>query len=243
MKRYLKFINVWWSLGVVCLLVACSPNRPQENKKIVALASVFPLVDWVKQVGDDKVEVIYLPAPDTPHQNFSLSPELRQRISQTDIVFEINRGLDDWLNPILHTHATKKPSIVVLSKRMPALEPYGTQHHIDYDQTLASHQASSLNIDPHIWLDPILAQQMVLHIADALSTINPSADKYFHANAERYMKQLTELHFWIDRKLAGLSQRRLFVVHSSFTYFAYRYNLTLVPLDNILPQQKPAPEC
>lgn len=241
-KRRLSLIGLMCGLGMIYLLGACSRSSPQTDKKIVVVATVYPITDWVKQVGGKYVELIYLPESQKPLQPPSLSPDLTARISQADIVFEINRELDDWLNPVIHTHVTKNPTVVLLSKSMPALEPYGTKHHVDYDQLLASHSPNLPNIDSHIWLDPLLAETMVLHIADELTAIKPSADKFFHDNAERYMRELTELHFWIEQKLAGLSQRKLPVLRSSFTYYAYRYKLTLIPLDDLLSEQKPSPE-
>ena len=47
--------------------------------------------------------------------------------------------------------------------------------------------------DPHIWTSPVLAQQMVANIADALCEEDPEGEEIYRQREETYQKQLQEL--------------------------------------------------
>src|SRR3990172_5719147 len=87
-----------------------------ENQKIVALASFYPLYEFTKEVGKDKVDVSLLVPPGIEPHDWEPSIQDLQRIQQADIIIINGIDIDEhedsnydsslgdphiWLNPSL----------------------------------------------------------------------------------------------------------------------------------------------
>lgn len=85
------------------------------------------------------------------------------------------------------------------------------------------------HLDPHLWLDPRLAQGVVTMIADVLGELRPAHADTFGERAEAYASRLAELDRWIEAELEEVpAERRVLVTyHHAFAYFARRYQLAL----------------
>ena len=79
--------------------------------------------------------------------------------------------------------------------------------------------------DPHIWLNPVLAQSQVKNIANALSNSDPMNKNYYQSNAEIYIKELDLLDSKIRTDLSGC-RTDFITFHDAFSYFAHKYGLT-----------------
>ncbi|MCX7765875.1 MAG: metal ABC transporter substrate-binding protein, partial [Candidatus Sumerlaeia bacterium] len=186
MYRKLKYEFVIILL-LICLCCACLNHTGVKDKKITVAGSIYPLLDWGKNVGGTQVEVICLLPPGASPHTFEPSPQVVRQLQQARILFKIGRGIDDWGDKIIKTSNHSEVKTVILSDNMPKLTAFETEHHIN------DHEHAHF-IDPHIWLDPVLAQMMVLRIADELSRLAPQAKSEFFANAEDYIQQLRDLH-------------------------------------------------
>ncbi|MFP8952430.1 metal ABC transporter solute-binding protein, Zn/Mn family [Natrialbaceae archaeon A-arb3/5] len=82
--------------------------------------------------------------------------------------------------------------------------------------------------DPHVWADPILAQNIVETIADGLADADPDNSDYYHDNAAAYIERLDE----VDQQFADLASNAtrdtaVFAGHDSFQYLEQRYGFEL----------------
>ena len=80
--------------------------------------------------------------------------------------------------------------------------------------------------DPHVWVDPVLAQDAVSNIADGLAEIDPDNADLFEENAEAYNERLADIDQQFEQ-LAEDADREVvvFVGHDSYQYIARRYGL------------------
>ena len=69
-------------------------------------------------------------------------------------------------------------------------------------------------VDPHIWLDPILAKHQVEKIRDALLKVDPMNKDYYNMNAQRFIGQLNSLDSSIEITTFCLqvSKKRLYSI-------------------------------
>ena len=81
------------------------------------------------------------------------------------------------------------------------------------------------SLDPHFWFDPVRVKQAINSIAARLSTADPAGQTYYRDNATAYIRELDDLHAWIEEQVAYLPEDRRVLVtsHDSFQYFAQRY--------------------
>jgi len=205
------------------------PETSVENQKIVALASFYPLYEFTKEVGQDKVDVsLIIPAGVEPHDWESSIQDL-QRIQQDDIIVINGIGFENWLERIERSNS--ELAIIDSSNGIDIIKE------IDNDEHEDSNHDSSLG-NPHIWLNPSLAKIQVKNIADGLIKLDPDNSLYYRDNSENYIKKLDILDSKIRDELSNCS-KDFVAFHNAFTYFAKEYELNQHTIISSNPHDEP----
>lgn len=97
------------------------------------------------------------------------------------------------------------------------------------------------NQDPHIWLDPVLAQEQVKVIRDALIHADPDGKDIYEKNAESFIKELDELHQNYESAFKDAKHRVFIVQHQAFGYLAKRYHLEQIAIGGLSTEVEPSP--
>lgn len=87
------------------------------------------------------------------------------------------------------------------------------------------------NIDPHLWLSPVNVEIMIRQIQAELSSLMPENSEYFAQNADKYVQRLQDLDMELIDTFISLKGENLFVFHPAWGYFADRYGLVQVALE------------
>ena len=227
-KRIIGSILLAALVAVLIFVGVKNANQnTQQNNKLKVTASFYPLYDFAKAVGGDKVQVTNItPAGAEPHD---YEPSPRQLISmQKSQVFIYDGGtLEPWVDKFLpnyqHT-AVKASSQITLQAGQ------------DEDGT-----TSASVKDPHFWLDPILAQQIVSNIKDGLIKADPSNKEYFQSHAKAYANKLAKLNKNYRDGLASCKGRTIITSHTAFGYLANRYNFKTLSIAGVSPDEEPSP--
>ncbi|AIQ46528.1 Mn2+/Zn2+ ABC transporter substrate-binding protein [Paenibacillus sp. FSL R7-0273] len=95
--------------------------------------------------------------------------------------------------------------------------------------------------DPHIWLDPVLAQDQVLAIRNALIEADPNGKQIYEENAEAFVKELKALDNDYQAALKDAEHRTFVVQHQAFGYLADRYNLEQIAIGGLSTEVEPSP--
>lgn len=198
-----------------------------NDTKVKVVASFYPIYDFVKHVGGDKVDTsILIPIGTEPHDFDPTVQQILQAQSADMLVYN-GAGMENlWINKI-------NPKFAVDSSKGINLLP-GADPKI-HAQT-----------DPHIWLDPILAIHQVENIRDGLINVDPGNAAYYNQNAQKFIGQLKSLDTAIRSNLSGsnCAKKDFLSFHQAFSYFAKEYSLTqhsihegITPQGEILPQR------
>ncbi len=96
--------------------------------------------------------------------------------------------------------------------------------------------------DPHVWVDPVLAQRVVGTIADELGDLDPDNAETYQANAEAYNERLEGVHEQFET-LADEAELdvAIFAAHDSFQYIEDRYGFELHTPTGISPDDSVSP--
>ena len=95
--------------------------------------------------------------------------------------------------------------------------------------------------DPHIWLDPVLAQDQVIVIKEALIQADPEGKVVYEENAEKFILELQKLNQEYKSALSSATNRVFVVQHQAFGYIAQRYNLEQIAVGGISTEVEPSP--
>lgn len=196
---------------------ACSPST--ESGKLKVLATIFPLADFVKNVGGDRVEVTTLmSAGDSPHTWEPLPAQVKT-IADARLMVINGAGLEFWMEKVVEAAAS--PDLLIVDTSVfPAIE--GSLLTVE-DEPAGDDAHHGVN--PHIWLDPFLARQQVEAIAQALIMVDPGGKETYLENAAAYVSELESLDEEIREATESFSIREFIAFHPAWTYFARRYGL------------------
>jgi len=233
MKSMKKIIFVISIIGIIVLglylAIRFSAIPKNNNQKLTVVTTIFPLYDFVKVIGQDKVEVSLLLPPGIEAHNFEPRPSDISKINEADIFIYTGKLMEPWAEDIINGLSSKSLLVIDASA---SLFPVGTL--IDNQSELSSEQ------DPHIWLDFGNDKQIIQAIVEALIMKDvPNAD-YYRAQASDYQILLSDLD---SRYLAALqeckSREIIYGGHYAFAYLAKRYNLQYFSAQGISPDSEP----
>ncbi len=112
-----------------------------------------------------------------------------------------------------------------------------------HDADPHAHDAHAEGSDPHIWLDPMLAIEMVRNITDGLVAADPDYAARHRDNADAYIAELKAFDAACQETFKHVDNRTIvYGGHFAFGYFARRYGLTHVsPYTGFSPDAEPTP--
>jgi zinc transport system substrate-binding protein len=243
-----------WSRGLIpgsilATLLACSGPALLVNAagaeapagKLPVAATIVPLGDFCQKIGGDLVQVqVLIPPGASPHV-FEPSPSVMARASQARVFVYIGAGLEPWADKLLHSRNTANLVIVETAQGMPLIQEVEKHHGggAAAEPEPAEHGHAAGN--PHIWLDPVLAQEMCRKIAAAFIQADPGHRAQYEANLEGYLAALAELNREIESRAQGWRLREYVSFHPAFIYFARRYGLNEVGVIEAAPGREPTP--
>ncbi len=236
----------WWKvlplvfLGWCCLALPAGLARAAApSGQFQVAATIVPLGDFCRKIGGDLVQVqVLIPPGASPHA-FEPAPSVMARASQARVFVYIGAGLEPWATKLLRSRGPDNLVVVEAARGIPLLgmaphhhEP-GNAGDGDHDDHLAG--------NPHIWLDPVLAQEICRKIARAFIQADPGHRGQYEANLKSYLTALDGLNQEIAAKARTWRLRDFVAFHPSFSYFARRYNLHEVGTIEESPGREPTP--
>lgn len=196
--------------------------------KVKVVATITPLADFARQVGGARINVtLLLPAGASPH-TFEPTPKTVQELSKAKVFIRIGAGLEFWADKLVSA-ASRDVTIVTCSDGIALIKGEDHDH---------SHAVS--NVDPHIWLDPIICIKIIKKIENAFSRADPSNSSYYKKNASEYIAKLTSLDKEISEKVRTFRTKEYITFHSAWNYFSKRYGLRVAGVIEEGPGKEPS---
>jgi len=221
--------------ALVALVAACGddpaadPAGEDRRPNVVATFSIVG--DWCRTVGGEGVELTVLVGPGADVHAYRPTPGDLRSLAEADLVVGVGLGLETWLAD-LHRSAGSEAEVLHLGEGTDVLQfagdhvHHGHDHGHDHDHGHGE-GAEGETIDPHFWLDPLLAGEALHRLAAGLANIDPGASDGYQLRAEAASLRLADLQREYAPRFADLpAGRRLVVVdHPSLGYLARRFDL------------------
>jgi zinc transport system substrate-binding protein len=234
-------------LGLLFIMSCGKAEEPvHKDTRLKVVVTIFPLYDFARNIGGDKVTVTMLLPPASDAHHYELKPNDIVRVSKSDIFLFISFEMEQWAYKIINAAAEKTNMLAVETGQGASLLPLPASHEHD-----AAHQSERKEIapehtakyDPHIWLDFDNARIIIDNITKALIFKDPKNSEYYKKNAQNYKRGLMEL----DQKYkAQLSNCRIRTIlhagHWAFAYLAERYKLHYLSAYNMSADAEPSPQ-
>ncbi len=213
---------------LAALLGGMACKQEESSDRLTTVVTIFPLADFVENVAGDKVEVVtLLRSGDSPHTYEPSSRDMKA-ISRATLLVVNGAGLDFWVEKL---ESAASDNLVVVDTSV-ALAEEGL--------LLSGDEHGHEGVNPHFWLDPVLAQKQVESIASALVAADPANKDFYLENAADYIAQLQSLDEEIRETTEDFSSREFITFHASWTYFANRYDLVEAAVIEEAPGKEPS---
>jgi len=213
-------------------------KKIENNKdKITIVTTLFPLYDFAKEIGSDKVEVTILLPPGVEPHSFDPTPGDISKISNADIFIFTGEFMEPWAHDIITGIDNKKLIVIDASTNVNLITPAHNHEHCEHQE---HHHDELGNKDPHIWLDFDNDKIIVDNITNALCKADSANEAFYKTNAEDYKSKLDDLDTSYKTYLANCQTRTIvFGGHYAFGYLAKRYNLNYLSAQGLSPDAEP----
>jgi zinc transport system substrate-binding protein len=206
-----------------------APDAEDGQGKLSVVTTLFPLYDFAKAIGGERIEATLLLPPGVEPHAFEPKPSDIMRIERSDIFVFTGKAMEPWAEDIASGAAAKGVRVVDASD---GIEMIASVFH-DEDEPAGA-------MDPHIWLDFDNAAKMASSIAQALAEKDPAHAAEYQANAEAYQGKLAALDAEYRSALSACQSKTIvYGGHYAFGYLAHRYGLEYAAAQGIAPDAEP----
>lgn len=175
-----------------------------DSTEISVMTSFYPLYEFTKQVGQDKVRVSLLVPPGIEPHDWEPTINELQKMYEANLIVINGIGFESWVDDI----DTINSGIVI----------------VDTSTGVSLINIDHSSVDPHIWLNPVMAKTQVTNIVNALVKIDPTNEKFYRDNAKSYQAKLDSLDTKIKNELSAC-KKDFITFHNAFSYFSIQYDL------------------
>lgn len=229
-KKFL-FIIVFLLFVVLVIIILPSFNKETKNDflSVKVTTSIYPLYFFTSEIAGNKASVSNLiPAGASPH---GYEPTIRDiaKIEDSNLLILNGGGLESWGENIKNNINKDKTGIIIAGEGLATKATEKEENDHDHE-----------GVDPHIWLSPMLAIQMVDKITSGLIEVDSNNSLYYKSNAEILKNKLDILNEEFKKGLSICKNKNIVTSHLAFAYLASDYGLKQVSIAGLSTEEEPS---
>lgn len=225
-----------------------STTNQEESSKLNIYTTVYPLSYFAERIGGDYVNVSSIYPPGTNEHTFEPTQQDMMKLADSDVFFYIGLGLEGFVDSAKDTLANENVKLVATADSVSdeKLHASTEEEHEEGHEEEHAHEEESHDehnhgdIDPHIWLSPVIAQDLALSIKNELVEALPEQEETFNTNYNQLISELESLNKDFESMASQASTKTFFISHASFGYIAETYGLEQVAVAGLNSQSEPS---
>ena len=229
LKKSFKFLIMF---GIMMIgLLACGKKegdgekkeemtKTETGKKIKVTTTTTMLVDLIKTIGGDKVEVTGLMGEGVDPHLYTASAGDIDKLSNADLVVYGGLHLEGKMVEIFEKLTSQGKVVLNVGDAL--------------DKSKIAYVEGNTP-DPHVWFDTELWAKEADAVEAELSKMDPSNSSYYKGNLDKYKADLTELTNYVKAKINEIPEksRVLVTAHDAFGYFAKQFGLQVKAIQGV----------
>ncbi|WP_332649509.1 metal ABC transporter solute-binding protein, Zn/Mn family [Lysinibacillus sp. 54212] len=258
-----KYLILFMASMIALVLTACNSDKDQatnSEKETAANAinvytTVYPLQYFTERIGGEFVNVQSIYPPGANEHTFEPTQKDMMALADSDLFFYVGLGLEGFVEKAKTTLANEHVKLVATADNVSedklhistghthAEEAKEDEHNHEHEDEDHGHQEDGDHheeFDSHVWLSPVISQDLALVIKDELIAALPQQEELFTANYEALIEELQALHEDFEAMATTTSSKTFFVSHAAFGYVAGHYGLSQVPVAGLNSQSEPS---
>lgn len=239
MLNRLKLTGILSAAALV--LVGCGTSGSDESAVsedgIQVVTTFYPMYDFAKNVVGDNGEVSVLLDAGQESHGYEPTPQDIAAIADADVFVYNSDEMETWVPSVLESIESSDVIVVEAAEDIALFElkEAAEEEHSDEEGEDAH------NVDPHVWLDPVYAQEEVAAILAGVLEADEANKESYQANAAAFNEKLAELDAAYQTAFETAENRTFVVQHAAFGYIARRYELTEVAVSDVSSDAEPNP--
>jgi len=196
--------------AMIIFIIAKSENAPTDNsgEKINIVVSILPQVDFVENIGKDKVSVSAMIPPGFSPATYDPDIEQLKKLSAADLYIRIGH---------IPFEKTQMKRLEDLNSKIKVVD--------------SSKGIEIYENDPHIWMSPKLVKIQVENICDALVKIDSENKDFYEKNKNEYLAKLDDLDIELQNAFSEMQDKKILVFHPAFGYLARDYGFEQIAIE------------
>lgn len=218
--------------------VQAASNSPQV---VVTIKPIHALAMGVMAGGGEPY--LLLQGGESPH-TYSMKPSQIKQLNDADLIIWVGPELETFLEKTI-TQSNKQNQVLTLLTE--GKNPFSANtlklYSIRESQEWAPHEHESHDnehdlggIDPHIWLDPRNAINIVKMIATRLAELDAVHAALYQSNASGLIVRLEQLDQALNAQLLPIKAQSFIVFHDAYQYLEKRYDLNAIGAVSVSPE-------
>jgi zinc transport system substrate-binding protein len=203
-------------------------GKESSSGKLKVAASFYPMYEFAKGVGGDKVDVTNLVPPGAEPHDWEPTVKDITTLNQSQVFVYNGVGVEQWVDKTLKSLDNKTLVAIETTKGYDLLK-----------STAEENPDGAEPWNPHLWLDPISAIYQVEAIRDSLIKADAANKTTYEANTAAFVAKLKSLDQEYRTGLTGCGKKEFYTSHAAFGYLAKRYGIEQHAIMGLTPDAEP----
>ncbi|SFE11024.1 metal ABC transporter substrate-binding protein [Trichococcus pasteurii] len=244
MLNRLKMTGILSAAALV--LVGCGTSGNSESgiseDGIKVVTTFYPMYDFAKNVVGDNGEVSVLLDAGQESHGYEPTPQDIAAIADADVFVYNSDEMETWVPSVLESIESSDVIVVEAAEEIALFEMQEDEAAEEEHSDEAGEEGEDAHsVDPHVWLDPVYAQEEVDAILAGVLEADEANKESYEANAAAFKEKLAELDLAYQTSFETAENRTFVVQHAAFGYIARRYDLTEVAVSDVSSDAEPNP--
>lgn len=253
--------------GLLLMLAACGneKNEAADTKKaaddtLTVYTTIYPLQYFTQRIGGDTVKVeSMLPAGADEHTYEPTSKTILD-IAGADLFLYNGLQLEPFADKVTETLSSEDVHVVNVGEQveLDSAHDHGTEEHSaeseeaveehnhESEEAAEEHSSESEDghdhggVDPHIWLDPLLAEQIAEIVKEELVELNPNEEALYTKNYEALAAELEQLDEDFHTMADTAAHKEILVSHAAYGYWEKSYGIEQLSVAGLSSTDEPS---
>ncbi|MFJ5760550.1 metal ABC transporter solute-binding protein, Zn/Mn family [Neobacillus sp. NPDC093182] len=233
----------------------------KEKETLTVYTTIYPLEDFTKKIGGEFVEVQSIYPPSVDAHSYEPTTKDMINLADSDLFIYTGVGIEGFADKAAETLQKEEVQILKAGEGI-ELIPSSDEHHHEGEEghsesehhedeeghsegEAESHEHEEDehhhgDLDPHVWLDPVLAVDVANNIKTSLSKIMPEHKAEFETNFNKLKSELEQLDQEFKTTIDASKTKYLLVAHAAYGYWEKRYGIKQIAIAGLSPTQEPS---
>ncbi|MBD8068559.1 metal ABC transporter solute-binding protein, Zn/Mn family [Bacillus sp. PS06] len=232
-------------------LSGCSEEQSVSDDKISIYTTIYPLEFFTEKIGGEHISVSSIIPPGADAHTFEPTARTMTQIAEADGFIYTGIGLEGFVDAVTESLSKEKVAFIAAGDGIDLHSEEVVQDHEeddhaheeenhDHEESASHDDHDHGDVDPHVWIDPILSISLAENIKEALIKLAPEHTEEFEQSFLALKEELEALDQEFQQAVSSAAHHEILVSHAAYGYWESRYGIEQISVTGLSPTQEPS---